>query len=81
MKKGDTMFSILPMLYKAKLDAEKAEDSLLKLNLQVLKDCFSKRLWHNPKWAWRRRNWQKTHLKMNGEAELNFEPSSEAIRN
>ncbi len=31
MKKGDVMFKILPVLYKAKLDAELAEAQLAEL--------------------------------------------------
>ena len=60
VKKGDVMFKIIPILYKAKLDAELAEAKLAELELNNTERLFKQTKWSlRMRWHCSRPNWQR----------------------
>ncbi|MCA9012922.1 MAG: efflux RND transporter periplasmic adaptor subunit, partial [Planctomycetaceae bacterium] len=73
VKQGDTMFSILPTLYKAKLDAEKAEVQLAQIEFTNTERLFQQEVVAQPEVALAQAKLAKAQAQMNlAEAELNF---------
>ena len=73
MKQGETMFTILPTLYKAKLDAEKAEVQLAQIEFTNTEKLFQQKVVAQPEVALAQAKLAKAQAEMNlAEAELNF---------
>ena len=73
VKQGDTMFTILPTLYKAKLDAEKAEVQLAQIEFNNTEKLFQQRVVAQPEVALAQAKLAKAEAQMKlAEAELNF---------
>jgi membrane fusion protein (multidrug efflux system) len=73
VKKGDVLFKVLPILYKAKLDAEMAEVQLAKLELTNTKRLFDQKVVSAQEVALHEAKLKKAEAKaLLAEAELNF---------
>ena len=73
VKQGDTMFAILPTLYRAKLDAEKAEVQLAQIEYTNTDKLFQQKVVAQPEVALAQAKLAKAQAQMNlAEAELNF---------
>ncbi len=73
MKQGDTMFTILPTIYKAKLDAEKAEVQLAQIEFNNTEKLFQQKVVAQPEVALAQAKLAKAQAQMNlAQAELNF---------
>ena len=73
VKQGDVMFTILPILYKAKLDAEKAEVQLAQIEYSNTEKLFQQKVVAQPEVALAQAKLAKAEAQMKlAEAELNF---------
>jgi membrane fusion protein (multidrug efflux system) len=73
LKQGDTMFSILPTLYRAKLDAETAEVQLAQIEFMNTEKLFQQKVVAQPEVALAQARLAKAQAQMKlAEAELNF---------
>jgi membrane fusion protein, multidrug efflux system len=73
VKKGDAMFEILPTLYQAKYDAEKAKARLAKLEFDYTKSLYEKKVVSMNEVPLHEAKWKEAQAKANlAEAELNF---------
>lgn len=73
VKQGDTMFTILPTLYKARLDAEKAEVQLAQIEFTNTEKLYQQKVVAQPEVALAQAKLAKAQAQMNlAEAEFNF---------
>jgi membrane fusion protein, multidrug efflux system len=59
VKKGDLMFTIVPVLYKAKWDAELAEAKIAELELKNAERLFKDKVVSQNEWHGSRPNWPR----------------------
>ncbi|MFO1004988.1 MAG: efflux RND transporter periplasmic adaptor subunit [Planctomycetaceae bacterium] len=73
VKQGDVMFTILPTLYKAKLDSEKAEVQLAQIEFSNTEKLFQQKVVAQPEVSLAQAKLAKAQAQMKlAEAELNF---------
>ncbi len=73
VKKGDTMFQVVPTLYQAKLDAEVAEAQLVEIELNNTEKLFQQKVVSQPEVALAKAKLAKAQAKVQlARAELNF---------
>lgn len=73
VKKGDSLFKILPTLYQARLDADIAEADLAKIEFQNTERLFNQNIVSQPEVALAKAKLAKAEAKVKlAEAELNF---------
>lgn len=73
VKKGDTMFEILPVLYQAKLDAENAKAEVAKLKYKYTQQLLEKKVVSENETLLQKAEFAEAQAKANlAQAELNF---------
>jgi len=73
VKKGDFLFKIMPVLYKAKLDSDIAEANLAQIELQNTEKLFEQKIVAQPEVSLAKAKLAKAQAKVNlAQAELNF---------
>lgn len=73
VKKGDLLFKIMPVLYKAKLDSDIAEANLAQIELLNTEKLFEQKIVAQPEVALAKAKLAKAQAKVNlAQAELNF---------